>query len=97
VKISGQRLELGQIEAALMQHPSVTNAVVILQDEPQRLTACLHLDGTPPDLQALDRQVALHLPAHVRISEYRQLDVWPRTPSGKIDRKALIGLGVVLE
>ncbi|MEE4915319.1 amino acid adenylation domain-containing protein [Pseudomonas alliivorans] len=98
VKISGQRLELGQIEAALMQHPSVINAVVTLQDEPQRLTACLHLDGTPPpDLQALDRQVALHLPAHVRINEYRQLDVWPRTPSGKIDRKALNGLGVVLE
>ncbi|WP_122848380.1 non-ribosomal peptide synthetase [Pseudomonas viridiflava] len=97
VKISGQRLELGQIEAALMQHPSVINAVAILQDEPQRLTACLHLDGTPPDLQALDRQVALHLPAHVRINEYRQLDVWPRTPSGKIDRKALTGLGVVLE
>ncbi|MBA1228148.1 amino acid adenylation domain-containing protein [Pseudomonas viridiflava] len=97
VKVSGQRLELGQIEAALMQHPSVINAVVTLQADPQRIEACLHLDGNAPDPKALDRLVALHLPAHVRIDEYRQLDVWPRTPSGKIDRKALSGMGTVLE
>ncbi|ORC62368.1 non-ribosomal peptide synthetase [Pseudomonas floridensis] len=96
VKISGQRLELGQIEAALMQAPSVVNAVVTIHGESQRLTACLQLEGSPPDPQALDRQVALHLPAHVRIDEYRRIDVWPRTPSGKIDRRALNGLGTPL-
>ncbi|WP_440092845.1 amino acid adenylation domain-containing protein [Pseudomonas syringae] len=97
VKISGQRLELGQIEAALMQVASVSSAVVAVQGGPPRLMAWLHIKGTSPDIQQLDRQVALHLPAHVRIDQYRRLDSWPRTPSGKIDRKALPELGEVME
>ncbi|MGY2438214.1 amino acid adenylation domain-containing protein [Pseudomonas sp. SDO52101_S400] len=97
VKLSGHRLELGQIEAALMQAPEVVNAVVAVQTDPPRLTAWLQLDGEPATSQQLDRQVAQRLPAHVRIDEYRRIDVWPRTPSGKIDRKALPGLGEALE
>jgi len=97
IKLSGHRLELGQIEAALMQLPQVVNAVVAITAEPPRLTAYLQLQGTPPTAQALDREVARQLPAHVRIDEYRRLDTWPRTPSGKIDRKAVHGLGEALE
>ncbi|RON51597.1 hybrid non-ribosomal peptide synthetase/type I polyketide synthase [Pseudomonas frederiksbergensis] len=97
IKLSGHRLELGQIEAALMQVPQVINAVVTIQAEPPRLTAYLQLDGEPATAQVLDRQVARQLPAHVRIDEYRRIDAWPRTPSGKIDRKALNGLGEALE
>lgn len=97
IKLSGHRLELGQIEAALMQVPQVINAVVTIQAEPPRLTAYLQLDGEPATAQVLDRQVARQLPAHVRIDDYRRIDAWPRTPSGKIDRKALIGLGEALE
>ncbi|PCR95763.1 non-ribosomal peptide synthetase [Pseudomonas fluorescens] len=97
IKLSGHRLELGQIEAALMQVPEVVNAVVAVQVDPPRLTAWLQLDGEPATSQQLDRQVAHRLPSHVRIDEYRRIDVWPRTPSGKIDRKALPGLGEALE
>lgn len=97
VKVSGQRLELGQIEAALMQDAQVSNAVVAMHGEPPRLVAWLQVEGTPPDVQQLDRQVTLHLPAHVRIDEYRCVDAWPRTPSGKIDRKALSSLGEALQ
>jgi len=97
IKLSGHRLELGQIEAALMQVPEVVSAVVAVQAEPPRLTAWLQLEGEPATSQLLDRQVARLLPAHVRIDEYRRIDVWPRTPSGKIDRKALPALGEALE
>ncbi|MDR9750407.1 amino acid adenylation domain-containing protein [Pseudomonas sp. SZMC_28357] len=97
VKLSGHRLELGQIEAALMQMPQVVNAVVTIQAEPPSLCAYLQLSGTPPTAQVLDRQVARQLPAHVRIDEYRRIDAWPRTPSGKVDRKALQGRGEALE
>ncbi|WP_248920048.1 hybrid non-ribosomal peptide synthetase/type I polyketide synthase [Pseudomonas entomophila] len=93
VKLSGHRLELGQVEAALMGLEGVANAVLTLQGEPPRLTAYLQLTGTPPAAHDLDRQVARHLPAHVRIDQYRRLDTWPRTPSGKVDRKALAGQG----
>ncbi|MFA1029623.1 Non-ribosomal peptide synthetase/polyketide synthetase [Pseudomonas syringae pv. helianthi] len=97
IKVSGQRLELGQIEAALMLVAQVSNAVVAMQGEPPRLVAWLHTEGTRPDVPQLDRQVMLHLPAHVRIDEYRCIEAWPRTPSGKIDRKALSALGEVLQ
>ncbi|TFH79391.1 hybrid non-ribosomal peptide synthetase/type I polyketide synthase [Pseudomonas kribbensis] len=97
IKLSGHRLELGQIEAALMQVPEVVNAVVAVQADPPRLIAWLQLDGEPATSQQLDRQVAQRLPAHVRIDEYRRIDVWPRTPSGKIDRKALPNVGEALE
>ncbi|MCU0121632.1 amino acid adenylation domain-containing protein [Pseudomonas sp. B2M1-30] len=97
IKLSGHRLELGQIEAALMQVPQVVNAVVAVQAEPQRLIAWLQLDGEPATSRQLDRQVTRQLPAHVRIDEYRRIDLWPRTPSGKVDRKALPGLGEALE
>ncbi|MGN8120129.1 amino acid adenylation domain-containing protein [Pseudomonas sp. 22082] len=97
IKLSGHRLELGQIEAALMQVPEVVNAVVAVQADPPRLIAWLQLDGEPATSGKLDRQVAQLLPAHVRIDEYRRIDRWPRTPSGKIDRKALPNLGEALE
>ncbi|EPF65906.1 hybrid non-ribosomal peptide synthetase/type I polyketide synthase [Pseudomonas syringae] len=97
IKISGQRIELGQIEAALLQVAQVSNAVVAMQAEPPRLVAWLRSEGTLPDAQQLDRQISLHLPAHVRIDEYRRVDAWPRTPSGKIDRRALGDLGEVLQ
>jgi amino acid adenylation domain-containing protein len=97
IKLSGHRLELGQIEAALMQVSQVINAVVTVQADPPSLIAYLQLQGEPATAQTLDRQVARQLPAHVRIDEYRRIDAWPRTPSGKIDRKALNGLGEALE
>ncbi|MET1077652.1 MAG: amino acid adenylation domain-containing protein [Pseudomonas sp.] len=89
VKLSGQRLELGQIEAALMDDPAVVDAVVRCQDEPPALVAYLQLQGPAPSAETLDALLVRQLPAHVRIEHYRRLDTWPRTPSGKVDRKAL--------
>ncbi|KPA93545.1 AMP-binding protein, partial [Pseudomonas asplenii] len=58
VKLSGHRLELGQIEAALMQLPEVSGAVVTLDADSAKLNAYLQLDGPPPAPQALDRRLA---------------------------------------
>ncbi|MBF7140965.1 MULTISPECIES: hybrid non-ribosomal peptide synthetase/type I polyketide synthase [Pseudomonas] len=96
IKLSGHRLELGQVEAALMHAPGVVNAVVALYGEPARLTAYLQVENDATTAQALDLHVARHLPAQVRIDQYRRLAHWPRTPSGKVDRKALAGLGEVM-
>ncbi len=97
IKLSGHRLELGQIEAALMHEPEVSGAVVTLEAESAKLNAYLQLDGTSVTAEALDRRVALQLPAQVRIDAYWRIEQWPRTPSGKVDRKALPGLGERLE
>ncbi|MFD9787705.1 amino acid adenylation domain-containing protein [[Kitasatospora] papulosa] len=87
VKISGHRLELGAVEAALLQYPGVTNAVVT--ETHGSLVACLQADQDP-DADALDRHLSALLPSHVRISRFRRLPRLPRTPSGKVDRQAAL-------
>ncbi|WP_172386774.1 non-ribosomal peptide synthetase [Streptomyces sp. MNP-20] len=95
VKIRGQRVELGEIEAALSAHPAVGQAAVAVVDG--RLVAyVLPAEASPspsaspsPDGEALRAHLAAELPAHMVPSAFLTLDSWPLTPSGKLDRKAL--------
>ncbi|AXG76572.1 non-ribosomal peptide synthetase [Streptomyces paludis] len=90
IKLSGHRLELGQVEAALLRHPALVNAVVVRDDE--RLTACVECRaGEPvPTTAELAGHLAPLLPAYVRIDRFRRLAALPRTPSGKLDRRAAL-------
>ncbi|HEX4729588.1 MAG TPA: AMP-binding protein, partial [Jatrophihabitans sp.] len=85
VKLSGHRLELGQVEAALAGHPAVGVAVVVRDGE--QLVACLEFRGEPPAPDELAAHLAERLPAYVRVDRYRQLAELPRTASGKLDRR----------
>ncbi|MET8995615.1 AMP-binding protein [Amycolatopsis sp. NPDC004169] len=85
VKLSGHRLELGQVEAALLRHPDVVNAVVTAEDG--RLTAFLECRRTPSATELAGFLVPL-LPPHARVDRFRVVDTLPRTPSGKLDRDA---------
>ncbi|MEV6823873.1 amino acid adenylation domain-containing protein [Amycolatopsis sp. NPDC051102] len=85
VKLSGHRLELGQVEAALLRHPDVVNAVVAVADD--RLTAFLECRRPPSAAELADFLVPL-LPPHARVERFRVVDALPRTPSGKLDRDA---------
>ncbi|MBH1937591.1 amino acid adenylation domain-containing protein [Streptomyces sp. AV19] len=85
VKLSGHRLELGQIEAALLRHPAIVNAVVVLDDG--LLTACLECPDTVPGAGELAAHLAELLPGHVRVARFRRVDALPLTPSGKLDRR----------
>ncbi|MEA5362521.1 amino acid adenylation domain-containing protein [Amycolatopsis sp., V23-08] len=85
VKLSGYRLELGQVEAALLRHPDVVNAVVV--PENGRLTAVLECRRTPSAPELTEHLVPL-LPPHARVDRFRVVDALPRTPSGKLDRDA---------
>ncbi|WP_030675311.1 non-ribosomal peptide synthetase [Streptomyces sp. NRRL B-1347] len=89
IKLSGHRLELGQVEAALLRHPDVANAVVA-RDEDARLVACLECPGHVPSPEDLARHLAPLLPAYVRIDRFRRLARLPLTPSGKLDRRAVL-------
>lgn len=88
VKLGGHRLELGQVEAALLQYPGVTNAVATVADG--RLVACLQCRGGDPDPVQLADHLAGLLPAYVRVGRFRRLTELPRTPSGKVDRTAAL-------
>ncbi|MGV9553952.1 beta-ketoacyl synthase N-terminal-like domain-containing protein, partial [Streptomyces ardesiacus] len=88
IKLSGHRLELGSVEAALLRHPAVVNAVVTRDGD--RLTACLELRGTAPTADDLSAHLSALVPSYVRIDRFRRLRALPRTPSGKLDRRAAL-------
>lgn len=88
IKLSGHRLELGQVEAALLRHPEITNAVVV--PDGAALTACFACRGATPAADDLTAHLATLLPAYVRVTRFRRLAALPRTPSGKLDRAAAL-------
>ncbi|MEV4051986.1 AMP-binding protein [Amycolatopsis sp. NPDC049688] len=85
VKLSGHRLEPGQVEAALLRHADVVNAVVAVADG--RLTAVLECRRTPSAAELAGHLRPL-LPPHARVERFRVVAALPRTPSGKLDRDA---------
>jgi amino acid adenylation domain-containing protein len=93
VKIRGFRVELGEIEAVLGQHPAIRSAVVVAQDDglgSRRLVAyVIPADGQQLDLGELLRHTRTKLPDHMVPAAVLPLSVFPLTPSGKLDRRAL--------
>jgi aspartate racemase len=93
VKIRGFRVELGEIEAVLVQHPAVREAVVVAQEEVRgrnRLVA--HLVAHPDRRTSVDdlrHFVKTRLPPYMVPAAFMWLDAFPLTPSGKVDRGAL--------
>lgn len=93
VKIRGFRVELGEVEAALAQLPSVAAAAAtVTSDESrQRLVALVvPRDGArPPRDSELRRQLRERLPDYMIPAAFVTLAELPTTPSGKVDRKRL--------
>ena len=90
VKIRGLRIELGEIQARLIEHPAVKDAVVVARD--QRLVA--YYTGAPTDIESLRAQLLQHLPDFMVPALFMHLDALPLSPNGKLDRKALPAPGM---
>jgi amino acid adenylation domain-containing protein len=89
VKIRGYRIEPGEVEAALRTHPGVSEcAVVAREDAPgdRRLVAYVVGEG---DGEELRRHLRRTLPEHMVPRPIVLLDRLPRSPNGKLDRRAL--------
>ncbi|MDR6503212.1 amino acid adenylation domain-containing protein/non-ribosomal peptide synthase protein (TIGR01720 family) [Burkholderia ambifaria] len=88
VKLRGQRIEPGEIEALLRAAPGVNDAVVIVRDE-QLVGYVARGDAGPLDRAALLDTLRAQLPAYMVPSQLIELDALPVTPNGKCDRHAL--------
>ncbi|MEM8677143.1 MAG: amino acid adenylation domain-containing protein [Cyanobacteria bacterium P01_G01_bin.67] len=86
IKLRGYRIELGEIEAVLDRYPHVQNSVVIANDE--SLVAYIILDS-PSATSAIRQFLANKLPGYMIPGNIIQLESFPLTPNGKIDRQAL--------
>ena len=91
VKLRGNRVELGEVEAALHTCPGVEDAAVAVAGSglDARLVAFLVAPGRP-GLLAVKRHCAAVLPRHMIVDEVRYLAELPRTGNGKTDRRALV-------
>ncbi len=94
VKINGVRVELGEIENALLAQPSVSDAAVTLYGDPEtggrRLCAyVVGNQGRAPRIEDVRAGLAQTLPIAVIPSVFVPMDALPLTPSRKVDRRAL--------
>ena len=90
VKVRGYRVELGEIEAVLHQHPAVARAVAIFDGDAQQLIAYVVRKSEPPPTQSeLRTYLREKLPDYAVPSVLVFAEDLPLTASGKIDRSAL--------
>ncbi|MGV9878593.1 amino acid adenylation domain-containing protein [Streptomyces sp. NPDC003006] len=97
VKLHGYRIEPGEVETVLRDHPAIAQAAVVVredeEDEPGggRLVAYLVADGArqPPTVAELRDHIRARLPEYMVPGTVVALPALPLTPNGKLDRKAL--------
>ena len=93
LKIRGNRIEVAEIEMALLQHPAVKEAVVVGQDDERgekRLIAYVvpNAGGAAPST-ALRIFLEAKLPSYMMPAAFAQLDALPMNANGKVDRQGL--------
>jgi amino acid adenylation domain-containing protein len=93
VKIRGHRIELEEVEAALVAHPGVREAAVAAREDAagaKRLVAYLVPQRQPgPTHGELRSALKAKLPDYMVPSVFVMLEALPLSPNGKVNRKAL--------
>jgi amino acid adenylation domain-containing protein len=89
VKVRGFRVELGEVESALLALPGVREAAVLVrEDQPGDQHLVGYLVGAIT-VEAAREQLAQRLPGHLVPTRWVPLERLPLTVNGKLDRRAL--------
>jgi len=92
VKVRGYRVELGEVESVLREHPDVRECVVVTGANSavgMDLVAYLVTGGVTPTSAQLRSWLTERLPAYMVPRLFVVLDALPLTSRGKVDRGAL--------
>ena len=93
VKIRGHRVELGEVEHALLACPGVREAVAMgradAAGQPRLVAWLVPAPEGRPTVTALRRRLAESLPEYMIPSAFVFLDALPLAPNGKVHRGAL--------
>jgi amino acid adenylation domain-containing protein len=90
IKLLGRRIEPGEVESALVAHPSIRQAAVVLNRERDILSAFV-VSASPDgiDRSALREFLRRHLPDYMVPAVFVTLAQLPLSAHGKIDRAEL--------
>jgi amino acid adenylation domain-containing protein len=93
VKVRGFRVEPGEIEARLLRHEHVREAVVLAKTstgQPEEKYLCAYVAGEHLQADRLREYLAGTLPHYMVPAHFVVLESIPLTPGGKVDRQALL-------
>ena len=98
IKVRGYRIEVGEIEAALLEHQAVKDVIVLArEDHPDdhRLVAyyVIKQGKSEQTISGLRRHLADRLPNYMLPNAFVSLPEFPLAPNGKINRNALPPVG----
>ena len=93
VKLNGFRVELGEVEAAVLRHPALAEAVVLVNDAEKNIGLTVYYvlqkDAFKPSLISLKQHCAKHLPKYMVPRSAICLDSLPYNRNGKVDYQRL--------
>lgn len=95
LKINGHRIEIGEIENAIAAAPGISEAVVVASMQHEQYTLVAYIQRQPgcvADVAELKNWLRQRLTDYMVPSVYVEVEKFPVTVNGKIDRAALMQL-----
>lgn len=90
VKLRGLRIELEEVEQAILRCPGIRQTVVLIRGIEGTEHLCAYYTAEEAVLpETLREQLKNSLTRYMIPDAYRQMERFPMTPNGKIDQKAL--------
>lgn len=90
IKVSGVRIERGELEFALREHKDIQEAIVTYDYDKNIIGAYIKVEsGAKPTISDIRDYLLLKFPQHMVPTRYKFVDEFPMLTSGKIDRNNL--------